>query len=51
MAIMLVLIPLAFALGVVGLAGFLWALNSGQFEDLEGHAARILRPEDEDKKS
>ncbi len=49
MAIMLVLVPLAFGLGVVGLAAFLWALNTGQFEDMEGHASRILRPEDDDR--
>lgn len=49
MVIMLVLVPLAMMLGLVGLAGFLWALNSGQFEDLEGHAARILKPDEDDK--
>ncbi|MBU2531539.1 MAG: cbb3-type cytochrome oxidase assembly protein CcoS [Alphaproteobacteria bacterium] len=36
------LIPVALALGGVGLAAFLWALNSGQFEDLEGAAWRAL---------
>jgi cbb3-type cytochrome oxidase maturation protein len=29
-------------LGGVGLVGFLWALRSGQFEDLDGAAHRIL---------
>ena len=47
MAIFLVLIPLAFMLGLVGLVAFMWALNSGQFEDPERHANEILRPEDE----
>src|SRR4051812_8821824 len=30
------LIPCALLLGLIGLAAFLWSLNSGQFEDLEG---------------
>jgi cbb3-type cytochrome oxidase maturation protein len=41
------LIPLALALGMVGLATFLWSLKSGQYEDLDGAAARILSNEDD----
>ena len=41
------LIPLALALGVVGLTVFLWSLKSGQYEDLEGAAVRILFSEDD----
>lgn len=36
------LIPIALGLGLLGLAGFLWSLRSGQFDDLEGAAYRIL---------
>jgi cbb3-type cytochrome oxidase maturation protein len=36
------LIPVAVCLGLIGLAAFLWAMKSGQFDDLEGAAARIL---------
>ena len=36
------LIPCALALGGLGLAGFLWSLNSGQFEDLDGAGWRAL---------
>lgn len=36
------LIPVAVCLGLVGLAAFLWAMKSGQFDDLEGAATRIL---------
>ncbi len=36
------LIPVALFLGALGLAGFLWALKSGQYEDLDGAAERIL---------
>jgi cbb3-type cytochrome oxidase maturation protein len=49
MAIFLILIPLAFLLGLAGLGGLLWALNSGQYEDMEGHAARILKPEEDEQ--
>jgi cbb3-type cytochrome oxidase maturation protein len=47
MAILLVLVPLAFLLGLAGLAAFIWALHNGQYEDLEGHANRILKPDDD----
>lgn len=44
------LIPVALVLGALGLAAFLWALKSGQFEDLEGASYRALEddpPDDE----
>jgi cbb3-type cytochrome oxidase maturation protein len=40
------LIPIALFLGLVGLGAFLWALKSGQFEDLDGAASRILYDDD-----
>lgn len=42
MTILVYLIPVALFLGAVGLGGFLWALRSGQYEDLDGAAERIL---------
>jgi cbb3-type cytochrome oxidase maturation protein len=36
------LIPIALGLGALGLAAFLWSLKSGQYEDLDGAAWRIL---------
>jgi cbb3-type cytochrome oxidase maturation protein len=39
---LLLLIPLAIILGLIGLAAFLWALRAGQFDDLDGAAHRIL---------
>jgi cbb3-type cytochrome oxidase maturation protein len=36
------LIPIALGLGGLGLAAFLWSLKSGQYDDLEGAAWRIL---------
>ena len=43
---LMLLIPVALFLGLVGLAAFLWALRSGQFEDLDGAARRILIDDD-----
>lgn len=42
------LIPLALIMGLCGLGAFFWAMKSGQFEDLDGAANRILIDEDED---
>ena len=42
MDVLLWLIPAAVFLGFVGLIAFLWALKSGQFDDLDGAAHRIL---------
>jgi cbb3-type cytochrome oxidase maturation protein len=42
MMAMLYLIALSLLLGGAGLAVFLWSLRSGQYEDLEGAANRIL---------
>lgn len=41
------LIPVALLMGLVGLAAFFWSLRNGQFEDLDGAAARILLDDDE----
>ncbi len=48
MVALLYLIPLALLLGGLGLAAFVWSLRSGQYEDLEGAAHRVLLDEDED---
>jgi cbb3-type cytochrome oxidase maturation protein len=36
------LVPIAIAMGLAGLASFMWTLKSGQYDDLEGAAERIL---------
>lgn len=48
MSVLLYLIPIALLLGLIGLAGFVWALKSGQYDDLDGAANRILMDEDEE---
>lgn len=42
MEILIYLVPLALALGLLGLAAFLWTLHSDQYEDLEGAAWRAI---------
>ena len=46
---LIILIPVALLLGVGGLAGFPWSLNSGQYEDMDGAGERILfdKPHDD----
>ncbi|HHY49336.1 MAG TPA: cbb3-type cytochrome oxidase assembly protein CcoS [Alphaproteobacteria bacterium] len=39
---LLLLIPIAVLMGLMALVAFLWALRSGQYEDLEGAGHRIL---------
>ncbi|MBO6906602.1 MAG: cbb3-type cytochrome oxidase assembly protein CcoS, partial [Parvibaculum sp.] len=42
MNILIFLVPAALLLGLLGLIGFLWSLKTGQYDDLEGAAERIL---------
>lgn len=41
------LIPVALLMGLAGLAAFLWSVRSGQFDDPDGAAHRILVSPDE----
>lgn len=42
MTILLLLIPAALLLGLLGLGAFLWSLRTNQYDDLDGEAERIL---------
>ena len=46
MNVLIYLVPMALALGLTGLAAFLWSLRSGQYDDLDGSALRVLSDED-----
>lgn len=46
MSVLIFLIPIALALGLLGLGAFIWSLKSGQYDDLDGAARRILNDDD-----
>ncbi len=47
MNILYLLIPLGLVLLGIAIWAFMWAVRSGQFDDLEGPAHRILMDDDE----
>ena len=49
MEILSILIPVSLGLGAAGLAAFIWALRSRQFEDPKGDAQRILSDKWDDR--
>ncbi|HEY5819057.1 MAG TPA: cbb3-type cytochrome oxidase assembly protein CcoS [Mesorhizobium sp.] len=46
MSSLVYLVPLALLLGGAALGAFLWSLRSGQYEDMQGAAERILLDDD-----
>jgi cbb3-type cytochrome oxidase maturation protein len=46
MNVLVYLVPAALLLGLTGLVAFMWTLKSGQYEDLDGAAVRILPDDD-----
>ena len=46
MNVLIYLLPMALGLGLLGLFGFMWALKSGQYTDVEGAALRVLSDDD-----
>lgn len=46
MEVLVFLVPMALGLGGLGLAAFLWSLKSGQYDDLDGAAERVLLDDD-----
>ena len=47
MSMLIYLIPVALFLGALALVSFLWAVKSGQYDDLDGAAERVLLAEAE----
>ena len=45
------LIPIALSMGLLALAAFFWAMRSGQFEDLDGAALRMLIDDEDEEGS
>lgn len=48
MDILFLLIPLSIIILIVAIWMFIWAVKSGQFEDMEGPAYRIIMDDDND---
>ena len=48
MNVLICLVPIELTLGFVGLVAFVWSLRSGQFDDLDGAASRVLFDDDLD---
>ena len=46
MNVLYVLVPLALALALGGVAAFRWAVRDGQFDDVETPALRVLLEDD-----
>ena len=47
MSMLYVLIPLAIALLSVAIAALIWAIKSGQFDDLESHGWSVVLDDDQ----
>jgi cbb3-type cytochrome oxidase maturation protein len=50
MNMLIYLIPIALLMGGMGLLAFLWSLKSGQYDDLQGAAWRILAEDEPDQR-
>ena len=46
MSVLVYLVPMALGLGLAGLFAFLWAVKSGQYDDVDGAALRVLNDDD-----
>ena len=46
MNVLVYLVPMALGLGLTALFAFLWSMRSGQYEDLDGAALRVLSDDD-----
>jgi cbb3-type cytochrome oxidase maturation protein len=47
MTILYLILPLAILLAIAALAGFIWAVRQGQFDDLDTPALRVMTDDDE----
>jgi cbb3-type cytochrome oxidase maturation protein len=46
MNVLVYLVPMALGLGLTALFAFLWTMRSGQYDDLDGAALRVLSDDD-----
>lgn len=47
MNMLIYLIPIALFMGGIGLVAFLWSLKSGQYDDMDGAAWRVITQDDD----
>jgi cbb3-type cytochrome oxidase maturation protein len=47
MNMLIYLIPIALFMGGIGLMAFLWSLKSGQYDDMDGAAWRVIAQDDD----
>lgn len=48
MNVLVYMLPIALALGSIGLLAFVWAVRNGQYEDVAGASLRVLADDDLD---
>ncbi len=46
MSVLFIVVPLALVIVAVALAGYLWAVRSGQMDDLETPGLRVVRDDE-----
>ena len=51
MEVLVILVPLALALGLISLVAFLWSLKNGQYDDLDGAGWRAIADDDVSQES
>lgn len=51
MTALIYLIPIALIMGAAGLVAFIWSVKSGQYDDMDGAAERILLDDDLEQNS
>ena len=47
MNILVILVPVSLVLAILALAGVIWTIRRGQYEDLKGDSERVLLPDAE----
>ncbi len=51
MSVLWIVIPIAFVFAALAIAAFMWTVRTGQMDDLDTPASRMLFEDDEPKKS
>ena len=46
-----ILLPIALFLGLLGLLAFVWSIHNGQYDDMQGAAERILLDDNDEDES